>query len=682
MENRRIIVIDDDLEIRKVYNAVLCPEQYDSDSALQQMKKLLSTHQKGHAAEKIRFDLTFASQGQEGFELVQKALGNDAPFSVAFIDVRMPPGWNGKETATRIRQIDPRIEIVIVTAYSDHTMEEIVRCVGTPEKLLFLRKPFDPEELMQMALSLSEKWNLAKREDETQKALAKSEERFRDLIETTNDMVWETDAKGYFTYCSPVCENIYGFPPEEMKGKSLFDMISSSVAADEFKGFFTQCADDASAFHSVERPVLHKDGQLIYIETSGAPVIGIDGKTTEFRGIDRDITERKHFESERLKLEAQYRQSQKLEAIGTLAGGIAHDFNNILSGIIGYTELVASQMPKGSSEKDMLFQVLEASGRASALVKQILTFSRQTEQEIRPINIQPIIKEVLKLLRATIPSTIEIRQSINTTSDTVMADPTRIHQLVMNLCTNAAHAMEVSGGSLLLGLDAIEITEDLVKQYPDLNSGPYIRLMVRDTGAGIEPEIIEKIFDPFFTTKKDGKGTGLGLAVVHGIVKSYGGKIYVNSDRNGTLFNILLPRVIDASVGEEKNVPATPPTGTEHILFVDDEDCLVDIGTKILTNLGYQVTTTTSSVEALKIFTDAPDDFDILITDMTMPKMTGDQLAKKILAIRPEIPIILCSGFSESMSPDRSLSMGIRTFLRKPVPMRELAATIRNVLDT
>ena len=233
-----------------------------------------------------------------------------------------------------------------------------------------------------------------------------------------------------------------------------------------------------------------------------------------------------------------------------------------------------------------------------------------------------------------------------------------------------------------MSLDAIEITDALISQYSDLNPGPYLRISVQDTGAGIEPGIIEKIFDPFFTTKKDGKGTGLGLAVVHGIVKSYNGKTHVYSDEKGTVFNILLPRIIESSTSQEADTPEIPPTGNEHVLFVDDEDVLVDIGTKILTNLGYQVTKTTSSVEALRLFTDSPDDFDIVITDMTMPKMTGDQLAKKILAVRPEVPVILCSGFSESMTQERSHAMGIRTFLRKPVLMRELAVAIRDILDT
>ena len=399
-----------------------------------------------------------------------------------------------------------------------------------------------------------------------------------------------------------------------------------------------------------------------------------DGKPVRLGGIVVDITERKKFEQ-------RLRETQKLEAIGTLAGGIAHDFNNILAAIIGYTELATDQVEPKSQLSSDLKKISKAGYRARDMINQILMFSRQREQERRPITVTPIIKETIKLLRASLPSTIEIRQSLDPEPGMVLADATQIHQILMNLCTNSAQAMKEKGGILEIGLTTETIDSDFVERNPRLHAGPHLKLSISDTGSGMTKEIMERIFEPYFTTKEKSGGTGLGLAVVHGIVNASEGTITVYSEPDkGTTVNVFLP-VIERAQASEKNKPEPVLKGSERILLVDDEQDLVDVGKRILESLGYQVTITTSSMKAIEIFEKNPDRFDLIITDMTMPFLTGDDLAQEIMRIRPDIPIIVCTGYSEKLSEERALSMGIRAYLGKPLLKTEIAKTVRNVLD-
>ena len=394
--------------------------------------------------------------------------------------------------------------------------------------------------------------------------------------------------------------------------------------------------------------------------------------------IIRDITERVRTEKEQQDLQFQLAQAQKMEAIGTLAGGIAHDFNNILSAIIGYTELASLEIPPGSKAKRQLGEVLKGGERAKELVNQILTFGRQTAHEKKPLQIGLIIKEALKLLRSTIPSTIEIQTDISS-KGMVVGDPTQMHQIAMNLCTNAYHAMRERGGVLAVTLKDIDIGLD--SQNPALQPGAYVKLSVRDTGKGITPAHLKRIFDPYFTTKKKGEGTGLGLAVVDGIVRTHGGAITVKSDPGvGTRFDIFLPKV-DAKIEQEIKNLQPLPKGNERILFVDDEQALVAMVQEMLERLGYEVVIRTSSVEALETFRKGLDEFDLVITDMTMPYMTGENLAVELMQTRSDIPIVLCTGFSEMIDEEKAKAIGIRAFVMKPLVMNELAKTIRKVLD-
>ena len=399
------------------------------------------------------------------------------------------------------------------------------------------------------------------------------------------------------------------------------------------------------------------------------------------RALTEEIANYNRAIAEKDKIEAQLRQSQKMEAIGTLAGGIAHDFNNILGAILGYAELARDEIPPGSTVMDDLNSVLEAGHRAKGLVQQILAFSRQAEAECRPLQPGLIVKEVAKMLRSSLPATIEIVTDVADGRAYILADPTQIHQILMNLCTNAFHAMEDSGGRLSITAKVVDLGGDTLPGEDDLHPGPYLQLSVGDTGPGIPPEIRDKIFDPYFSTKTLGKGTGLGLAIVHGIVRSCHGFIIVGSrEGRGSVFHLFLP-VIGSEEAPEAIAPQAEPTGNERILFVDDEVMLVAVGRHMLEKLGYRVTACNSSRDAWETFQRQPDRFDLVISDQTMPGMTGLELAKRILQLCPEMPIIICTGFSSVISAEKAKSAGIRHLAMKPLDKGDLARVVRKVLD-
>lgn len=383
-----------------------------------------------------------------------------------------------------------------------------------------------------------------------------------------------------------------------------------------------------------------------------------------------------------IKSSRELRQSQKMEAVGTLAAGIAHDFNNILTGILGYTEISINKLPEDSNAKEGMERVYESGLRAADLVKQILTYCRQGEQEMKHIYVAPVVKEVLSLLRASLPATIRIRQEISYPLSNLMvhADPTQLYQVLMNLGTNALHAMREKGGVLSMEMAALDLDDMFVKQNPDLKTGPYLRLTVSDTGYGMKPEVMERVFDPYFTTKNIGEGTGLGLSVVSGIIKKHGGALTVYSEPDkGAAFHIYLP-LVETDVSDSIDSKAEPLRGNERILFVDDEDVIVAMGQEILEDLGYHVTAEKNSTMALKRFSSNAESFDLLVTDMTMPGLSGKELAGKIREIRPDMPIIICSGYTELNTASDALEAGFDGFLMKPYTTRMLAEVIRNAL--
>ena len=396
------------------------------------------------------------------------------------------------------------------------------------------------------------------------------------------------------------------------------------------------------------------------------------------------LIERKRSEEEKLELTGRLQQAQKMESIGTLAGGIAHDFNNILSPIMGYSEMAMMELPPDSPIQNSIKQIHMAGDRAKELVKQILTFARKRDEERLQLKASTIVKEVIKFLRSTIPTTVDIQYHLRAKNDLILADPTQMNQIMINLCTNAAHAMEEKGGTIDIVLENEYLEPHLSVQWPDNKHSHYLKITVRDTGYGIESKILDRIFDPYFTTKEIGKGTGMGLALVHSIVKNHGGKITVQSEKGkGAAFLVWLP-LIQEEVDENETLPEKvqyPLGKKEKILFVDDEMLNVDLFQAMFEKLGYTITSSTGSVEALETFRKSPHSFDLVVTDMTMPNMTGKDLAKKILSIRPDIPIILCTGFSERINEYSARAMGFKAFVMKPMALHDIARTIRNVLD-
>lgn len=473
-----------------------------------------------------------------------------------------------------------------------------------------------------------------------------------------------------FLAVNPAFERMTGLKADDITGRTVLEMLPGTeqrwidiygkVALTGEPVFFENYSADLKKHFEV---------------TAFQPV------ANRFACIFQDITRRKQAEADQAILQAQLSQAQKMESIGTLAGGIAHDFNNILFPIVGHTEMLLEDIPDDGPIRSSLSEIYTGALRARDLVQQILSFSRQGKTELKLMKMQPIIKETLKLIRSTIPATIEIKQNLQTRCGAVKADPTQIHQIIMNLTTNAYHAMAENGGELKVTLEEIQLDEHHLIS-PDMTPGEYVCLTVADTGMGMDKEIMGRIFEPFFTTKGKGKGTGMGLSVVHGIVKAMKGAVKVHSEPGkGTKFHVYFPVVGPASEKKERKSKETLPGGCEKILLVDDEEAIIVMEKQILERLGYHVTSCAGSTEALETFKFHPDQFDLVLTDMAMPHMQGDKLAQELFRIRPDIPILLCTGFSETMTEDRIKSLGIKGLVLKPVMMKDIAQKIRGILD-
>ncbi len=495
-------------------------------------------------------------------------------------------------------------------------------------------------------------------------ALQGSEKRFRQLANATWEAIVVHD-DGIFFHGNDPFYSLFGYKPDELHGRHILPLIIQSEQIGEVSRRVQN-----NILEPYESVGLNASGQAFPIEIR-VREMEYEGRDVRMAAI-RDLSGRKH-------MEQRMAQSQKLEAMGTLAGGIAHDFNNILSAIIGYCELSLMSCEKNTKISENLGEILMAGNRAKELVQQILTFARKSDAEKAPIQVSLVVLEVLKLLRASFPASIEIEKRINSNA-AVLADTTKIHQILMNLCTNGAKAMK-DGGVLTVTLDAVDLDQNFVSQHFGVVTGQYLQLTVADTGVGIPPEIKNKIFDPFFTTQKKGEGTGLGLSVVHGIVQDCKGLTTVDSEPGkGCEFNVYLP-IIDAANSNSTNITELLPVGNERILLVDDEQILVNMMSEVLTNLGYEVSGFINSIDALHVFSKNPDRFDLVITDMTMPLMTGENLAAEMLKIRPDLPIILSTGYTEQITEAEVLQKGIKSFVMKPVVMSTLAKTIREVLS-
>jgi PAS domain S-box-containing protein len=508
-----------------------------------------------------------------------------------------------------------------------------------------------------------------------EKFLQESEERFRLLNEAIPQQVWTARPDGSLDYVNQRVLQYFGCSFEEILGQGWQQFLHP----DDLPGCL-ECWEKARKTqqpYEIEfRLLREKDHSFRWYLGRALPVFDQDGEVVKWFGTNTDITQFKQ-------LENQIRQSQKMEAIGTLAGGIAHDFNNILMAITGYSELAILNASGNSAAQRNLEEVLVAAQRAKELVQQILAFSRQTEHERQPIELKMVVKEVCKFLRASLPTTVEIRQKFTKAPTIILGDPIQMHQVVMNLCANAEHVMRESGGLLELKVEHVTGETDDMEIHSGLKGGSFVRLTVRDTGAGMTQDVAQRIFDPFFTTKGVGEGTGMGLAVVHGIVSSHGGWINVQSESGkGTTFIIDFPEMEARSIqGENKPLQQEFLMGSGYILFVEDEEPLARLGEEALRKLGYEVVVRTSSVEALEAFRADPFRFNAVVTDQTMPNMTGEALSRALLQIRPDVPIILCTGFSHSMTLEKAKAIGIRAFLLKPLLIKDLGRTLQEVLQ-
>ncbi|HVN24526.1 MAG TPA: ATP-binding protein [Syntrophorhabdales bacterium] len=491
-------------------------------------------------------------------------------------------------------------------------------------------------------------------------------------IEQAVEGVFVNAPDGTIVYANKAFCRMLGYREEELIGQRIWKTRADDSGQSSTLIWATINAGNVWTGRITRR---RKDGGLIETETSVGPIKDDTGKVINQVGVCRDITGQ-------LRLEDQLRQAQKMEALGTLAGGIAHDFNNILAAMLGFTEMVIEDVSDRPDVQHKMERVLKAGLRGRDLVKQILAFSRNAEGELKELSLTSLIRETHALLRASLPSIIEMRLAVDTKDDCVLGEPTQLQQVIMNLVTNAAYAMRENGGLLTTRLSSTTFPERNVSLDPDMKPGTYVKLTVSDTGTGMTDEVRERIFEPFFTTKEPGQGTGMGLAVAYGIVKSHGGTITAQSQPGqGSTFEVFLPQAQKPRTTKEAATTDAPLRGTERILFVDDEELLVEMVSQVLGDLGYHVTTARNGSEAWDLFREDPSEFDLVITDQTMPDMSGMSLAQKMLKVRKELPVILCTGHSETVSPETAHEVGISAFAMKPVLKRELAETVRRVLD-
>ena len=675
--NNRIIVIDDDPEIWEAYRAILSPaliaEQF---RAGKKMDQLFAGDVGAVLEEQINFDLSFASQGQEGFQLVQKALQKENPYAIAFVDVRMPPGWDGLETAANIRSIDPDIEIVIVTAYADRSRDEIAQAVKPPHKLLYLRKPFDLDELKQIALSLSEKWNISQLEQEQRETITT-------ILKTTPAAIFTTDEKRRITSWNQAAEQITGYRAEEVLGRMC---IFKDIARDEI---CRKCAPLASVSHSkqnLEISFQDKAGELRSISMNVSPLQNKKGENIGNVESFWDITERKRLELEKFQLEERNHQAHKLEALGTLAGGIAHDFNNILTPIIGYAQLGELNLERNQLEKvkESFHIIRNSANSASELTKQILAYSRQQVLDIRRINLSSTVNTMSKMLHRLIREDIRLEFDLAKDTMPIKADAGRLGQILMNLVVNARDAIS-TGGHIAINSKNVIIpaASPLIDAEKNPFSGSFVLLEVIDNGAGMDQKTLERIFDPFFTTKPMGAGTGIGLSTVFGIVKQHGGHILMQSQPGqGTTVQIYF-KVEEKERSEDEYIKNKTEIkeGSETILVVEDSKEVLAAITMGLKTFGYNIIEADGSEKAIRTIHECKEKIHMLITDVVMPGLSGKAVAETFRIKFDDLPILFISGYSSEVNPEDLNTIKNSYFLQKPFGPTQIAGKVRAILD-
>ena len=601
-------------------------------------------------------------------------LGKEKP-DLTLLDLGLPDS-NGIDTIRIMRKAAPNMPIVVITGNEDEQIGIAAVKDGAQDYLLKGKTP--PYHLCRVLRYAVERQS-------TEEKVRESERIMRSTLDALSAHIAIIDSSGKLIAVNKAWREFV-----VTNDTGAIDFLRNT---EDLNINLIQPGDASmeAAFAAGIRSVLNNNKDLFEMEYTCQCPTGqkwFHGRVTPFPGkgprwvvvAHEDITTRKETEQERVRLAEQLRHTKKMEAVGTLAGGIAHDFNNILSAVLGFTELCLGDVKKGTRLEKNMREVYIAGNRAKELIKQMLTFAGKDEEKVNPIQVSTIALEVLKLIRPVVPAAIEIHQEIQSDAF-VMANPIQLHQVFMNLCTNAIQAMQVEQGVLSIRIAETTIGKNSTRMDGELQPGKYITIEVSDTGVGIAKDNIERIFEPYFTTREDGEGSGLGLALVHSIVKRYKGNIYVKSEiGKGTLFTICLP-ISKESPKKIARDPKRLPGGKERILFVDDELAIVNMNQQALGKLGYRVTALCSSKEALEIITANPNDYDLVITDMTMPEMTGDRLAEEIMKINPDLPVILCTGYSKTVIESKMAQIGIKAVMMKPIPIRHMASQIRSVLD-
>ena len=633
----------------------------------------------------------FLSSSEKGFDLLSRAMNegvclhellydeNGEPVDYEIIDVN--PAYENITGISRESALNQKASIVYRTCPPPFLdVYSRVTRTGQPETFEALWAPMGKQFLISVFSPLEGQFATIftdiTAKSQFEKAVWESRERFQKIFNSHLDAIFVLSAEkqSKVIECNRAACEIFGYELHEMIGQSIEMLLADKSQMPVLRKSLLDAVADEGYLKNYQFMLKKKSGVVFPAEHSIVELTSDQGEPAGWLTIVRDLTEQRE-------IDMRLRQAQKMEAIGNLAAGIAHDFNNILFPIVGMSELLLEDLSPGSIEYENAKTILKAGKRGRELVKQILAFSRQADNKMVPTRIQQILKDVLKLIRSTIPADIELSQKIQNDCGPVMAEPTQIHQTIMNLVTNAYHAVENNRGRISIQLQEVSLDSNESNQL-SISPGRYAMLTVADTGCGIDAAVMEKIFEPYFTTKEQGKGTGIGLAVVYGIIKEHKGSIKFTSEPgSGTEAYVYLPLMDKNSAELSMAGPEENERGNERILLVDDEESIAQMVEQILVRKGYQVAACTESMAAVELFSENPYTFDLVITDMTMPGMSGDMLAKAMMSIRPEIPIIMCTGFSERMNKDRAFEMGIKGYLMKPIVRSELLQMIRNTLD-
>ena len=673
--NHRILIIDDNTSIHNDFRGILCPDNSD-EVAANEMEAVLFGENK---PKEMSFELDSAYQGQEGFEMVKRALAEHRPYALAFVDVRMPPGWDGVETIARIWEVDPELQIVVCTAYADYSWEEMRAKVGQPDSLLVLKKPFDNIEVQQLAHGLTKKWLLGLQARlqiaelaQANQSLVLSEERFSKAFhESPLPCGIQSFPDQRFVDVNQRFAQAAGCKREEMIGRTPAELSlweKPEVADQWYEGLVRQ-----QLVRDQEGKIRNQAGALIEVLVSLSPIAL--GDQPHVLLLAQDI-------SERALLERQLRQAQKMEAIGQLAAGVAHDFNNILTIIQGHAGLMQQKLDAESSQRKSLEQITRAAARAATLIRQLLMFSRKQVMQFRHLDLNENLHNAIKMLERLVGEHVQIDFRPQSPIPAIHADSSMLEQIAMNLAVNARDAMP-NGGRLSITTSLETIHRAPTPMDPERRDGEYLCLTFRDTGMGMDTQVLSRIFEPFFTTKAVGQGTGLGLSTVFGIVRQHQGWLEVESKPNqGTTFRIYFPASEQAAEKSELVVDTALRSGRETILVAEDEDILREMVVQVLKIQGYTVLQAASGRDALEVWERANRPVDLLLTDLVMPGgIMGSELAERLSSQSPRLKVIYTSGYSPGMAgKDASLLEG-RNFLPKPYSIGKLAQFVRECLD-